>query len=92
MRLPDGTQRLIAPHEGVDPGAHSSWIIGRVLDEGDSVDLAWLFRTFSRSEVEDWLRRGGGRRLSIRSRRFWEAALGVTAAPPHPLAEALWPY
>lgn len=92
MRLPEGTRRLFAPGEGPDPETHPSWIIGRVLDEGDSMDLAWLFRVLGRREVEAWLRRCGGRRLSVRSRRFWEAALGVAAAPPHPLAEALWPY
>lgn len=92
MRLPEGTRRLFALDEDTDPGAHPWWIIGRVLDEGDSEDLAWLFAAFGRSEIEAWLRRRGGRRLSLRSRRFWSAALGVPAAPPHPLAEALWPY
>lgn len=72
--------------------AQPSLAIERVLDEGDSADLVWLFSTFGRSAIEAWLRARGGRRLSARSRRLWEAALGVTAAAPHPLAEALWPY
>lgn len=92
MTLPHGTRRLFPTGEAASAAAHPGWVIERVLDEGDSEDLAWLFRGFGRTVVDTWVRTRGGRRLSLRSRRFWELALGVAVSPSHPLAEALWPY
>ncbi|MGH9380093.1 MAG: DUF6922 domain-containing protein [Thermoanaerobaculia bacterium] len=92
MTLPHGTRRLFPTDEAASAAAHPDWVIERVLDEGDSEDVAWLFRTFGRADVDTWVRARGGRRLSLRSRRFWERVLGAAASPCHPLAEALWPY
>jgi len=76
--------------ETSEPAARSR-LIGRLLEEGDRADLAWLGRQISRGELTDWFRAHAGRRLSRRSRAFWSAVLAQPLPPPHPLAEALWP-
>ena len=78
------------PLELAEPAARSR-LIGRLLEEGDRADLAWLGAEIPRDELVAWLRVHGGRRLSRRSRAFWSAVLAQPLPPPHPLAEALWP-
>jgi hypothetical protein len=61
------------------------------MEEGDGDELRWLLATVGRAPLAALLARHGGRRLSRRSRAFWERLLGVASAPPHPLAQELWP-
>lgn len=96
IRLPDATRRLFpdAP-SALDPGFHAPHVIGIVLEDGDRRDLAWLFRTYGRERVVDWLRRRGERQLSRRSRAFWRVVLGGTAGDTESqspdLRSVLWP-
>ena len=89
---PPGLARHLAgePLEMTEPAARSR-LIGRLLEEGDRADLAWLGRQVSRDEISNGFCAHGGRRLSRRSRAFWSAVLAQPLPPPHPLAEALWP-
>jgi len=66
-------------------------VIARLLEEGDSRDLAWLSREVGREAIAAFVRDHGGRKLSARSRRFWSRALGLALPAPPLLAEQLWP-
>lgn len=88
---PAGTARLF-PHlaAGVplDDEA-SSFLIARLLEEGDSEDLTWLTSTVSRQQLEGWVRSNGGRHLSGRSLGFWALLLDVE--PGTGPGDELWP-
>ena len=93
MSLTPGAQRLFSAYDEADltPARSGSLLIARLLEDGDAADLAWLFRTFSEPVVAGWLSRQGGRKLSRRSRAFWQVVLGTEATPPRDASDALWP-
>lgn len=93
MTLPPGTRRLVSGYDEEDltPERGGSLLIARLLEDGDAGDLAWLLRIFPEAALADWLGRLGGRKLSSRSRAFWEVVLGRPAGPAHPEAKTLWP-
>ncbi len=93
MTLPAGARRLFAGYaeEDLTPERAPSLLLSRLLEDGDTADLAWLLATLPEPEVAAWLARHGGRQLSRRSRAFWRLVLGVEASPPVPEAKALWP-
>ena len=74
----------------VDP-AYRDFLVARLMEEGSGEELRWLLRTVGSEPLAALLARRGGRALSRRSRAFWERLLGVRSAPPHPLAQELWP-
>jgi hypothetical protein len=99
--IPPGTLRLFPDHDPGDlaPGEDASLLISRLLEDGDSADLAWLARTVPEPALAGWLGRRGARRLSLRSRAFWEVLLGVPAggamsetdAEAEAVRKAIWP-
>jgi hypothetical protein len=93
LSLPVETRRLFPDYDEADLtlGSANSLLITRLLEDGDAADLAWLLQAIPEPDLADWFARHGGRRLSIRSRAFWEIVLGYAAGPAHPAAEALWP-
>jgi len=93
LSLPAETRRLFPDYDEADLalGSAESLLIARLLEDGDAADLAWLLQAIPEPTLVDWFARHGGRRLSIRSRAFWEIVLGCAAVPAHPAAEALWP-
>lgn len=86
-------KRLFAHYEESDltPERGGSFRIARLLEDGDSADLAGLVSQVSEPALADWLARHGGRQLSRRSRAFWEVLLGREAGPSVPGARELWP-
>lgn len=105
MSLPAATRRLF-PESGdllsglLDLQDHAPFVIGRLLEDGDREDLAWLFRTYGRERIAAWMRRRGARQLSRRSRAFWRTVLGEPEEPNNPdepatedsdIFRALWP-
>ena len=93
MSLPGGTQRLF-PHydeRDLDLQRSRSLILSRLLEDGDSADLAWLMASLPEEEIAGWFGRHGGRQLSRRSHEFWRVVLGRDPGPVHPEAQALWP-
>jgi hypothetical protein len=93
LNLPSETQRLF-PHyevENLDLQRSRSLILGRLLEDGDTADLAWLTASLSEAEIAEWFGRHGGRQLSTRSRELWRIVLGREPGPVHPEAKALWP-
>jgi len=59
-------------------------VIGRLLEDGDRDDLAWLFRSYGRERLTAWLRQRGARQLSRRSRAFWRVILEPEASDAGP--------
>lgn len=94
--IPEATRRLFHGYADadLDPSLGGrSLLISRLLEDGDSADLAWLCRTVPEEELAAWLQSRGSRQLSVRSRAFWEVVLGVQAVtlPETPERKALWP-
>jgi hypothetical protein len=86
-------RRLFPHYEGADleaPAARS-FLLARLLEDGDSADLRGLFAEVPEPAAAAWLAARGGRQLSTRSRAFWAVVLGTPAGPPSPIASALWP-
>jgi hypothetical protein len=86
--LPEDTRRLFPGYADLEA---SPFLIGRLLEDGDSHDLAWLCRTFPEAELALWLEARGGRQLSVRSRAFWEMVLDRSAGGEVASRSALWP-
>lgn len=96
MEIPPGALRLFSDHDLGDlAGGDPSFVIARLLEDGDSADLTWLVRTVPETVLADWLERRGARALSWRSRAFWEVVLGRRAGGAMPEVEAvrkaIWP-
>jgi len=90
----EAARARLAPYAlGADPLATAeALVIGTLLEEGSSAELAWLTDRVGEAALGEWLTRRGGRQLSRRSRAFWELVLGRAAGPPSPpLAAELWP-
>lgn len=65
-----------------------SFMIGRLLEEGDSADLRWLSEAVGLEAIREWLVERGVRQLSRRSRAFWEMLFDL--APPERPDPRLW--
>jgi hypothetical protein len=91
---PPAARRLFPeyPPDALDLAAAAPFVIGRLLEDGDGADLAWLFGSLSEAEVAAWIVRRGGRQLSRRSGAFWRLVIGPAASPPERAEPAaLWP-
>jgi hypothetical protein len=71
-------------------------VIARLLEDGDGADLAWLCEAVPEADLAGWLVRHGGRKLSRRSRAFWETVLGAPSPGEGSISEIpesnpLWP-
>lgn len=90
--LPVAVARHFADGVGsLDDPRWRSLAIGRLLEEGDRADLAWLAGAVGPAEITAWFDRHGERRLSRRSRALWSAALSRPLSERRAAAEALWP-
>ena len=58
-----------------DPLSFPVYTIGRVLELGDDVDVAWLRATFPVTQIADVVRTE--RRLSRRSANYWALLFGI---------------
>lgn len=92
--LPRVTRRLFSSCANSDQLAAASpdFVIGRVLEEGVSEDLRWLFARFPETQIVDWLERRGSRQLSRRSRLFWSLVLNHPLSEPPDINQLLWPF
>jgi len=91
---PPATRRLFAeyPLDALDLSSAAPFVIGRLLEDGDGADLAWLFGSLPEAEAAAWVARRGGRQLSRRSGAFWRLVIGPAASTPEPAeSAALWP-
>lgn len=90
-QLPAHALRLFSDHEdGAGAPDITPWEIGRLCEDGDSRDLAWLTTVVPEERLADWLQQYGGRQLSRRSRVFWEVLLGRPAGPSSKIGHEIW--
>jgi hypothetical protein len=61
----------------LNPEKDSFTIIERTLQFGNRSELRWLFRTYSRREITDWVRRFGEDCLPEPHLTFWKLILEV---------------
>ena len=93
LALPPSTHRLFAhyPVDSLGLGDATEFLVGRLLEDGETGDLQWLTTAVSEECLVDWLRRRAARQLSRRSRAFWEIVLGCQAEEPLFDSRELWP-
>ena len=91
--LPERARRLFSTYDDCDritPG-NLSLVLARMLEYGDSDDLAWLMRRVPEHELRQWLAAHGRQQLSRRSHAFWchllTPHLKTSDLPENPL----WP-
>lgn len=92
--LPDATRRLFPGYEPealTAPGCRD-FLIARLLDEGDSDDLRWLFSQLGTDEVRQRLDGPCRGKLSARSERFWRLVLDLTPLAPPAAGDEIWPH
>jgi hypothetical protein len=63
----------------LNPATDSFTIIERTLQFGNREEIRWLFRTDSREQVADWVRRFGTDRLPQPHLNFWQIILELTS-------------
>jgi len=92
VQAPPDTARLF-PHDGSlpDPATDRPYLLARLLEEGESADLAWLTAVVPEAEIAAWFAASGGRALTHRSRSFWRLVLGVEPESAPAVAAELWP-
>ena len=61
----------------IDPVAHASFVIARVLDRGTLRSVAALLRTYGADRIRSFFREGGGLQVSPRTLALWTAHLGL---------------
>lgn len=66
---------------------HRDFILGRLLEVGNREALRWLFRTYSREAILDFLSKRGTDLLSQKSWHFWALQLGKE---PGALSKKSW--
>jgi hypothetical protein len=70
-------------------------IIQRTLEFGDLTELRWLFNTYARKVICEFVRQRGERWLSRRAFYFWRRYFKLKnwkRAPNRDLREQLWPF
>lgn len=55
--------------EKLDPQKHSYQIIDRILEWGNTPQVHWMFKTYSKKEIVDVVK--NSRQLSPKSANFW---------------------
>ncbi|MDI7268389.1 MAG: hypothetical protein QME96_10375 [Myxococcota bacterium] len=61
--------------DSFDPRVHMSFVIERVLEKGTMASVAALVRWCGEQRIRVFLREGGWRRISPRTRALWSAYL-----------------
>jgi hypothetical protein len=91
--LPASTRRLFAHYAvaEIEAAASLSFAIGRLLEEGDCTDLAWLLQQVNEQGLAEWVEQRGNRQLSRRSRVFWRLVLRLGKSDEAEPRGDLWP-
>ncbi|MBS1248672.1 MAG: hypothetical protein MAG431_00231 [Chloroflexi bacterium] len=66
----------------LDVRRSAATIIERVLQFGNRAEIHWLFQTYSRSQVADWVRQWGHYALPEPHLTFWRLVLDVSETLP----------
>ena len=77
----------------LDPQRHTELVIERVLAYGNRVELRWLFDSYGRGRVADWVKQLGARRLPWRRYNLWCVLLDLPPARRiRPDRQRIWPH
>jgi hypothetical protein len=91
VAAPDATARLWPHYQLTADEASAEFLFSRLLEDGDGLDLHWLFARHGEAAARRWLARRGSRALSARSRAYWSLVLDSPTAAPSAVARELWP-
>ena len=76
---------------------HERYVIERVLEYGDVLEVRWMMRCFAREQIVQVLRTS--RRLTRKSAHFWSFILNIPteevqclSASCHQQPETIWPW
>jgi hypothetical protein len=61
----------------LNPRTDSHTIIERVLQFGNRAEIRWLFETYQRREITEWVKRFGSEKLPEPHRTFWRIILEI---------------
>lgn len=61
----------------IDLETYQAVIIGRVLAFGTTKELRWLFKTYTKEKVRNFIKEYGYRKLSPETFNFWRLVLEV---------------
>lgn len=93
QRLPGALAPLFPEYDlrALNAGTDRDLVLARVLDGGGEGAASWALRRYGAGALAEFVARRGAS-LGPRSRAFWEAFLGVRAAPgPAWRRKAPWP-
>src|SRR5436305_1025715 len=81
----------------VDPVAHRSSILDRVLEYGNLQSVRWVEQCYGLPAIREYFLIRGRRVLSAKTRAFWTVVLGLpdescTVKSSAPRNNLLWPY
>lgn len=78
-RLPEFLEKLFWEYdfETLDITADEEVIISKILRDGDMEALKWLFKTFGKERIREWIIETEGKGLSNRQLSFWEIVLSL---------------
>jgi hypothetical protein len=62
----------------IDPDAHASFVMERVLDRGSMRSVRALLRAYGEDGVRGFFCAGGAQRVSRRTARLWQNYFGLT--------------
>ena len=77
--LPPAFRRFFwdTPLSSLSVETHRDFILGRLLEWGDRQALRWVFRTYPKASLKEFLRRRGVEILSKKNWRFYALLLGL---------------
>jgi hypothetical protein len=61
----------------LNPQKDSHTIIERVLEYGNRAEIQWLFETYSREDIRNWVICFGNGKLTQPHRTFWQLVLDI---------------
>jgi hypothetical protein len=61
----------------LNPQKDSHTIIERVLQFGNRAEIRWLFGTYSKEEIANWVMKFGNEKLPQPHRTFWHTVLEI---------------
>ncbi|MDA8017248.1 MAG: hypothetical protein MPN21_07335 [Thermoanaerobaculia bacterium] len=89
--LQGDTRRLFDGYDRANLEQHRTFVMSRILEEGDSDDLRRMAQVIPEPHWLSWFRQEGGFGLSRRSRAFWSLVLDADSSEPPPLRSEIWP-
>lgn len=68
----------VADPEGVDVDRSADYVIGRVLEHGDTHSVRWALGYYGEECIREWFLQGRGPALLKKTREFWRVYLGLS--------------